>query len=135
MYCLVLLASIAATAAPGSPAAAERTPAPVKARTFVGQITTIAPSLGTIVVTESVAVASRGRPRSPEKVTLKVDQSTRVFRGKKPIAPQDLQPGDLVVARFLPGPPAVALVVRAAEVLPRPTALAAPAPGAPSGTE
>ncbi len=121
-------ASPARTAVPAAPAA-RATPAP--SRAFVGAIQAIDLPLATVVVRETVHTEKRGgTPHPLETVTLKLDASTHVLRGKKPAKLEELKVGDYVVVRYLVTPQGSrAVSLRAADV-PRPAGTATPSASA-----
>lgn len=127
---LILLAFLLA----GSPAS----PAPAN-RTLVGQVVSVDAAAGTLVLRETVkstpAPKSVGAPqggkdaRPAETVTVRIEATTQLLRGKKPVPVADLKPGDHAVVRYAPREPVgTALTVRVADVVVRPV----PAPAASS---
>lgn len=117
---------VAAEPAPApSPAAATTSAASGTSRTIVGEIVTIDLVAKTVVIRDSVKTNAPKRKR--ESVTMSLDASTSLVRGKKPVLLEELRPKDHVVARYFVSPTgARALSFRVAERLVRPPA----APGA-----
>ncbi len=105
----MVLAALILFAATGAPPAAKVTPTPVPVRTIVGTIVSVDRVKGEVVISESAAQARPTKPRT-ETVTLQLDAATRLSRGKTPVLPEDLVPGDHAVARYL-GPAAAAKAV------------------------
>ena len=119
-----MVALIVLLAAPISPAPPPVTATPVPVRTIVGSIVSVDAVRGEAVVTESVTRARQAKHRA-ETVTLRVDATTELLRGKARVSLVDLAPGDHAVARYS-GPPAGAraISVRVADpvkALPGPT--------------
>ena len=135
-----LTASSAATPVP----AAKSAPAPVvaapKPKTVVGQIVAVAtdggtgpsdPRGATIVLRETGRAPRPGSPPGGrEAVSVRIDASTQLLRGKRPVPLEDLKPGDYAVVRYAPGAPA--LSVRVADVATKPAASSAPPTAAPA---
>ena len=97
-------------------------PAPAAAsRTIVGEIVTIDVAAKTVVIRDSVKTSAPKGKR--ESVTMSLDASTTLVRGKKPVLFEELRPKDHVVARYLISPTgAKALSFRVADRMVRPPA-------------
>jgi hypothetical protein len=139
-----LLAGLPASATPsstvparpqGTAAPEAKAPAPAPAnRTLVGQVVSVDAAAGTLVLRETVkATTAPPSPPAPESgktgrpaetVTVRVEATTQLLRGKRPVPLADLRPGDHAVVRYTPREPAavaLALTIRVAEVVSRPS--------------
>ena len=110
---LAALCLLAATAA--VPPSAPVTPSPIPVRTIVGSIVAVDLARGEVVISEKVTPDRPSKHRA-ETVTLRVDASTQLTRGKTAISLQEVAAGDHAVARYLgPASGARALSVRLAD--------------------
>ncbi|HQR45717.1 MAG TPA: hypothetical protein PLB02_04605 [Thermoanaerobaculia bacterium] len=108
--------------------------APQTTRFVAGEITYVDPALRIVAVRETVASApQKGQKPARRTVTLALTPDTKLLRGKAPVSADELRVKDYVVVRYAETPQAaVALTLRAADVVVR----SAPAPAAsPSATE
>lgn len=111
-----------------------KVPSPAVARTvhvIAGEITSIDVPASLVAVRESVPTASqKGQKPVKRTVVLVVTAETLLLRGKEPAPISDLKPGDYVVSRYAETPQgALALSLRAADVVARTTPTGTPAPG------
>lgn len=103
-----------APAAPPVPTA----PAALPTRTVVGEIASVDAAHGSLVVVETAKTKKKAGQPEPkrERLTIRLDASTRVLRGKSPASPKDLYAADHVVIRYVVAADGLrALSVRAAE--------------------
>jgi hypothetical protein len=116
---LAAFALLAATAAVPPPAPV--TPSPIPVRTIVGSIVAVHLARGEVVLAESVTKARQAKHRA-ETVTLRIDPSTQLVRGRSSVRLEALVPGDQAVARYAgPATGARAISLRVADpVLPPP---------------
>lgn len=102
---LLLAAPLSQTvgAVSASPAAPRLVaPTPPAAKTIVGHILAVDPKTGTVVVEETIKPPKGQKgPHRHESVTVRVDGSTRLLRGKAPATFADLRPNDHAVVRYV----------------------------------
>ena len=113
----------AATVPPAAPATATVSPAPTPApRTIVGSVVSVDRARGEVVISETVTPSRQAKHRA-ETVTLRLDASTQLTRGKSPVSLQEVAAGDQAVARYLgPASGARALSLRLADPVRTPAA-------------
>jgi hypothetical protein len=124
---LALLLGISAQ--PARAVSSPSTTATLNVKTIVGQIVSVDPVKGTITIGESVQASRPKTPKLKEIVTLSIDGSTELFRGKRPATKDELKPRDHVVVRYVLTPQgARALSCRVSDLVTRtPPPTAAPA--------
>jgi hypothetical protein len=126
-----VLASGGARDVQTAPAAKVASPAPLHpTRIILGEITYVETALRIVAVRETVASATqKGQKPIRRTLTLVLTPDTKILRGKIPVSPEELCVKDYVVVRYAETPQgAVALSLRAADVVARTTPSPAAAP-------
>jgi len=113
------------------PAVASPVP-PLSTHSVAGEVTYVDPALRILAVRESVASASQKGQRPVRRIVkLVLTPETKLLRGRTPVLPEELRVKDYVVVRYADTPHgAVALSLRAADVVARtaPSAAGTPQP-------
>jgi len=135
-----ILASGGARDVQTTPAAKVASPAPLHAtRIVAGEVTYVDTALRLVAVRETVASATqKGQKPFRRTLTLVLTPDTKTFRGRTPVPAEELQVKDYVVVRYAETPQgAVALLLRAADVVARttPSPAALPPPAETAGPE